>query len=492
MDVPATGYIPHALLVGVYDICFLGTAWPSTTADPKIACGGIPGETAATAMNGPAAGTAKSTLCQDLLKCVHQTNCPGDTDTETSCYCGAGVSISTCISPSFTPTGACDTQVAAALESTEFSTSIDFFFDNCLANGAAFYLFDNCDANCCETECGRTPSGQEDPSFCNAVSTGGASGTGGTTGTGGAHASGGTTGTGGVTTTGGATGTGGAHASGGTTGTGGVTTTGGTTGTGGVTTTGGTTGTGGAHATGGTTGTGGVTTTGGTTGTGGVTTTGGATGTGGVTTTGGTIGTGGVTTTGGTTGTAGGTGSAGASGAAGSGQAGSGGATGGSSGTGGTPGLQNGTFNTNTTGWTPLSASTINWDTNDESGSPQSGSLDLTVTGDPTVGLEGGAVQCISVTPGTTYNLAVDILIPSGSSSYASLWFYGSNDCSGSTLSVAASTPTLSTATAWQEVFASAAAPSDAHSVAVRLLVDKSVGQSSGEALFDNVVMTTP
>ena len=89
-------------------------------------------------------------------------------------------------------------------------------------------------------------------------------------------------------------------------------------------------------------------------------------------------------------------------------------------------------------------------------GSAQSGSLDLKVTGDPAIGLEVAAVQCISASAGASYNLAADILIPTGSSSYASLWFYGSNDCSGAALSVLASTPSFMTVTAWQEVFASA------------------------------------
>ena len=135
----------------------------------------------------------------------------------------------------------CATQVAAALESTEFATSNAYYYDKCLANGAAFYLYDNCDSNCCEAECGIPPSGYEDPTFCNATATGGASGTGGTTGTGGVPSTGGTTGTGGVHSTGGTTGTGGmigtggvTAASGGTSGTGGVIATGGVIGTGGT------------------------------------------------------------------------------------------------------------------------------------------------------------------------------------------------------------------------------------------------------------------
>jgi len=123
--------------------------------------------------------------------------------------------------------------------------------------------------------------------------------------------------------------------------------------------------------------------------------------------------------------------------------------------------------------------------------SASSGSLDLTLRGDSTIGLQGAAVQCISANPGAAYNASADLLIPTGSSSYASLWFYGSSDCSGSALSVAASTPSFATATGWQEVFATASAPSGAHSIAVHLQVEKPVGQTSGEALFDNVTVSS-
>ncbi len=418
MDIPSSSYFPYGTLAGAFEVCFTGTGWPSATVPPKVACGGPQSDTGVSAINGPASGIAKTTLCQALLKCVHQSNCPGTDDEQLQCYCGTGVSLGTCESAGFTPTGACVSQVAAALELTDFTTSADFTGDICLAYGAAFYIYDNCDSNCCETECGLTPSGSEDTTFCNATVTGGASGSGGTTGTGGVH------------------GTGGVPGSGGTTGAGGVP------------------------------------------------------GTGGVPGSGGTTGSGGVPASGGTTGTGGGTGTAGASGAAGLGLAGSIGSTGGSSGPGGALGLQNGTFNTNTAGWTPGSGATVSWSTNDAGNSALSGSLDLRVTGDPTIGLQADAAQCISASPGATYNLDVDISIPTGSSSYAALWFYGSTDCSGSALSVVASTPSFATVTAWQEVYASASAPSGAHSVAVHLLIDKSIGQSSAEALFDNVMVS--
>jgi hypothetical protein len=202
-------------LVGAYEVCYGGTGWPSATADPAMFCGGLQGETGALAVNGPKRGTAKTTLCQDILKCVHQSNCTGGelVDNQTDCYCGAGVALSTCESAQFTPTGACTSQIAGGLESDVFATSASFFGDLCLANGAAFFLYDWCDSNCCEQEClGTPPNGSENLNYCNAPGSGGTSGTGGTTGgsgnpgTGGSGHSGGTSGSGATAGTQGAAG----------------------------------------------------------------------------------------------------------------------------------------------------------------------------------------------------------------------------------------------------------------------------------------------
>ena len=221
----------YAGLAGAYAVCFTGTGWPSSGASTGIFCGGQPGETGATAVSGPARGTAKSTLCQSILKCVHQTNCTDgeETDNQSQCYCGEGVSVQTCLQPGFTPTGLCDTQIAAGLESTVFATSAGFFHDACLANGAAFLMYDFCDANCCVQECLGTPlSGYEDPTYCNATGAGGSSGSGGIAG------AAGSTGTGGSLATGGASGHAGSTGSGGSSGAGGQTATGGATGTAGA------------------------------------------------------------------------------------------------------------------------------------------------------------------------------------------------------------------------------------------------------------------
>ena len=214
LDIPSNSYIPYGTLAGAMEVCFTGTGWPSSVADPKVACSSNPTDTGATAVNGPAAGTAKTTLCQALLKCIHQTNCLGNDNNELQCYCGEGVSNTTCLNEGFVPTGACNAQVAAALESTDFSLSGRFFDDACLANGAAYYIHEQCDENCCEAECGLSASGYEDPTFCTAAATGGTSGSGGTVATGGVMGTGGTVATGGVIGTGGQAGSGGASAGG--------------------------------------------------------------------------------------------------------------------------------------------------------------------------------------------------------------------------------------------------------------------------------------
>ena len=434
----------YAGLAGAYEVCFVGTGWPTTTSSKAMFCtSSMPGDPLPNATNGPAAGTPKTTLCQQLLECIHQTNCTGGAvvDNQSQCYCGAGVPFSQCIVPGFVPSGACATQVANALESTLFMTSSGYYKDRCLANGAAFEIYDFCDQNCCVQECLGTPlNGSEDTTFCNA-GTGGTAATGGSSGTGGTTATGGVTGTGGVTATGGVTGTGGVTSTGGVTGTGGVAATGGVTGTGGVTATGGVTGTGGATATGGVTGTGGVTAMGGVTGTGGVAGLAGSTGSGGVL---------------------------------------------------GPPSLQNGSFDTSVAGWTTTSDATISRSLEDADGNTQSGSLDLVYNGDPTVEQQVSASQCVQVTAGSALEVQAKILVAMGSTAegFVGLGSYGTTDCSGPMVNMFFSSSSTSTQ-AWQTVVGYMTVPAGIASVAFQLGVIKPAGQSSVEVLFDDASMSS-
>ena len=423
----------YAGSAAAYEVCFVGaaTGFPTTTASRARFCSSS--QTGPNATVGPATDMPKTTLCQQLLQCIHQTNCTGGpvVDNKLQCYCGAGVSVSECLMPDFVPSGACDTQIEAALEVTVFATSNKNSADLCLAYGAAIDIYEVCDYNCCVQECLGTPlTGDEDTTFCNA-------------GTGGTPASGGSSGTGGATATGGRGGTGGSP-----TGTGGVPATGGVPGTGGVPE-----------------GTGGVPATGGVPGTGGVPATGGVPGTGGVPATGGVPGTGGVPATGGASGAAGVAGAAGTTGAGGT--AGSAGSTG-SGGVVGPPPLQNGSFDISVAGWTPNSDASISRSLEDADGNLQSGSLDLVYSGDPTVQQQVGASQCVLVTAGSPLELQAKILVAMGSTAegFIGLSFYGSTDCSGPIVNVLYSSPSTNTQ-AWQTVIAYATVPAGVGSLAL-------------------------
>jgi hypothetical protein len=168
-------------MVGAWTVCFggaTGGGWPSAVADEATYCGGLDDEEGPNAVSGPQHGVAKTTLCQALLKCVHATQCPGAGDMQSDCYCGSGVSLQTCTGAGFSPTGMCKDQLSAAIESNQFATAAAYFGDVCLANGAAFFLYDWCDTNCCSKECfGVAMDG--DPGMCNAAggAPGGAAGT---------------------------------------------------------------------------------------------------------------------------------------------------------------------------------------------------------------------------------------------------------------------------------------------------------------------------
>jgi hypothetical protein len=168
-------------MAGAWAVCFGGSGWPSAVADEMAYCSGLDDEEGPNAVSGPQHGVAKTTLCQALLKCVHATQCPGAGNMQSDCYCGPGVSLSTCTAAGFSPMGMCKDQLAAAIESNQFSTAAAFFGDVCLANGAAFFLYDWCDTNCCSKEClGVQMDG--DPDMCNAQG-GGAGTSGGAAGT---------------------------------------------------------------------------------------------------------------------------------------------------------------------------------------------------------------------------------------------------------------------------------------------------------------------
>jgi hypothetical protein len=392
----------YAIAAGAYEVCFVGTGWPSQLIDPLTACGSSDSsEVSPTASAGPAAGMPKTTLCQDILSCFHQTNCTGgiDEDNELQCLCGVGVAISTCESAA-TPTGACASQIEAGLEVVELSTSVAYTTEPCRAKGAASQIYEICDYYCCSPECfGGRPAPTDDPgtvTYCNAGGSSGSAGAGGASGASGSTGAGGHPGTGGAIQTGGASGSGGVSAGAG--------------------------------------------------------------------------GHGGPSGAGGSSGLGGSPGAAGSS---------------------GSTQLQNVHFDANINTWTPSVGATASRNTNDADGSMQSGSLDLSLSGgNSTISVQTAATQCLAVTAGASYSLGVKVLIPGQVASQGGLglWYYTSSDCSGAIAGVFASP--ASATNAWQSVTATAQIPAGVHSAAVRLVLLKPFGQTSAEALFDDVLVT--
>lgn len=150
----------------------------------------------------------------------------------------------------------------------------------------------------------------------------------------------------------------------------------------------------------------------------------------------------------------------------------------------------------------------IDWADEDASSSADSGALSVTnsMFDKVNAGLApGGAMQCISVTPGATYDFAGDVFVPEGQGDGLtddehpgpfvgeagfSLLFWQGGDCSDASPTIGSSQSTLvSEPGAWKHVAGTAIAGEGAASMSVRLLTIKSVRQYSFTALFDNVLL---
>ncbi len=261
-------------------------------------------------------------------------------------------------------------------------------------------------------------------------------------------------------------------------------------------------------------------------GTGGIVGTGGA-GTGGAVSTGGSV-SGGATATGGaSTGGRVGTGGAGTGGAVSTGGSGTGGATatggaasggaavtGGVTGNGGAPGcpdldqdavpdcrqtlMSNPGFDQGTTGWAASPVGSASFKSIDGNANPMSGSIAVDNTDTdpkhaPTGWTTASASQCLAVSPGSVFAVSVQVSLPQGQTGGAAgfeLDYYASPDCTGATATIPFLSPQVSAAGAWQVVTAATTqVPVGVSSIAVRLVAEKPVGQTSLEALFDNVLV---
>ena len=154
--------------------------------------------------------------------------------------------------------------------------------------------------------------------------------------------------------------------------------------------------------------------------------------------------------------------------------------------------IVNGTFNTTTTGWTGATF----WDgTRDASNNPNSGSDQVEVV--TTSNACAMSIQCVPLTPGTTYEMSAEILFPSGSENTAAgeggvgIAIYPGSNCTG-TQNGATLVGILSTTTTpkdtWQTVSSVLVAPATAQSANVELSSCANVvGKTTTN--FDNVVV---
>lgn len=165
--------------------------------------------------------------------------------------------------------------------------------------------------------------------------------------------------------------------------------------------------------------------------------------------------------------------------------------------------VKNPGFASNVASWTAepqaISEGWLNMDATDD---PHSGSmvvmnLNYKVDVEAKNGTNGGAArQCLPVTSGTSYDLAVDVFIPMGqgagfegqytSVATLSVFYYEGADCAGRTISNFTSAP-VATTDEWVHVEGSTTAPKESLSMAVRLATLKPFRQVMFEAHFDNV-----
>jgi hypothetical protein len=159
--------------------------------------------------------------------------------------------------------------------------------------------------------------------------------------------------------------------------------------------------------------------------------------------------------------------------------------------------VQNSRFDSATTGWTAEPGSSASWTSQDAGGNPSSGAIAV-VNGDtnaadaPYGTTSAGAFQCLTVTPGACYQVDAQISIPSGQASVAAgfvLDQHTTGDCSQPPVTTFIS-PQISSTGAWRTIAGTTTRILlGVGSVAVRLVAVKPLGQSSAEALFDNVLV---
>jgi hypothetical protein len=155
--------------------------------------------------------------------------------------------------------------------------------------------------------------------------------------------------------------------------------------------------------------------------------------------------------------------------------------------------VKNPGFDTDISSWNADFGVNEAWLQSDGQGNSRSGSLDVAfvnTTGSPN-SIVAGSSQCVQISGGASYLLAVQLQILNGGVSNGGamldFWSYASTDCSGSIGDVFQG-PLVPQAATWTTTMVSHQIPAAMHSVAVRLLALKPGNTQLLQVTFDNVL----
>jgi len=151
-------------------------------------------------------------------------------------------------------------------------------------------------------------------------------------------------------------------------------------------------------------------------------------------------------------------------------------------------------FDTDVAGWTTGSTATIQWNPFDADSNPASGSA-LVTNLSTTAGDATGARQInMDIAGGEHYNIAAEILMPSGQSTTGRanllVQWYDQANCTGFVGLFLTPWVTDSTPDVWYLSFGTTLAPADAQCARLRLSVWKDQDSGTLDAHFDNVEFT--
>jgi hypothetical protein len=160
--------------------------------------------------------------------------------------------------------------------------------------------------------------------------------------------------------------------------------------------------------------------------------------------------------------------------------------------------VKNPGFDDATTSWTAEPGSTVSWTSTDGDANSKSGAIavtntDTNVNDAPYGTTTTGAFQCVTVDPGSCYQVDVQAYLPSSSGSGAAgfiLDYYTSATCADAIPATVFISPQVTATDSWETVSGKTTQiPLGVAAVAVRLVAVKAVAQASEEALFDNVLL---